>query len=118
MEFLGLKEIEMSYKLFIEAKNFDGKTYSQTDVGKLIDEKYPNTQTHNFLRRLIIEGILAPDKIGCTEYKGKIIKVYVINSDKLFDILKQTKEFKMIREILEEDILFAVTKPGVKIPGK
>jgi hypothetical protein len=116
MEFLGLKEIEMSYKLYMQAKTHEGDTYSQTDIGRLIDEKYPNTQTHNFLRRLIVDGVLTKDKCKSISYKGKTIDIYIIDSDKLLEILKNTKEFKMVREIIYEDIMFAVNKPGVKTP--
>ncbi|OGS40822.1 MAG: hypothetical protein A3K77_04180 [Euryarchaeota archaeon RBG_13_31_8] len=113
MNLTGLKEIQFYYELLMLTKKEEKeKMYSRTDIGKLIDGSYPNQNTHNFIKKLIMFNILKFQHN--INYKGKTVPIYLIDDKKLLEIVVSTEEYKMLKEFYNEETVFRVVKPIVK----
>jgi hypothetical protein len=104
MEIEPNKELSMLHKLFIECQNnMDKKNieklYTQTDIGSIIDPKYPNTQTYHFIQKLIDDKILVSHHQF--EFHGRKRDIYIIDYDQLLDIIYETKAYKIVEEFMD-----------------
>lgn len=112
MNFTGLKEIKLYFKLLESVNDNPKNLLSRTDVGNYIDESYPNSQTHSFLKKIVMLKILEEQhKIS---YKGKIVPIYKINKKRLLEVVSEIEEYNMLEYFYSEKSLIQVLKPGIK----
>jgi len=109
---VGLKEIKMYHRLFIDSKNNPNKNYSKTDIGSLIDDKYPNKQTHAFVHKLILFNVLI--LVTKTQWRGKVIDLYSIDKHGLIEIVKSTQEYKIFMDFISDRYMLRILKVGEK----
>jgi len=112
MDILGLQEISYFNKLYTLVCDDHKKIYSRSELGKLIDNNYPNGKAHSFLSRMIVLKIVVFST--STAWRGKTIRLYGIDRKMLVDAVKSTKEYKMFFEFYEAETLIRVLQPGTK----
>ncbi len=107
MRFKGLKEISMFHKL-LKAADSDkkNKVYAKSDIGFLVDDKYPQPGTHEFIKKLIVLKVLVEDVTK--EWRGKHIQTYTINKKILLEVVWGMEEYKMLEDFFDEEHIIRI----------